>query len=189
MAIFHCPIQVIKRSAGRSVVEAAAYRSGTKLTCEWDGRTHDYTRKGGIVHTEILLPPHAPREFSDRSTLWNSVEMVEKARDAQLAREFEISLPVELSFEENLKLIRAYVKDNFADAGMCADLCVHDKGDGNPHAHVLLTMRPLKEDGTWGAKCRKVYDLDKQGNLLSRQGRTAARPRSAAMGQATKQVK
>lgn len=166
MAIFHCPIQIIKRSAGRSVVEASAYRSGTKLTNEWDGETYDYTKKGGIVHTEIMLPAHAPPEFSDRSTLWNSVEMVEKSRDAQLARELEIALPIELSFEENLKLIRAYVKDNFVDAGMCADFAIHDKGDGNPHAHVLLTVRPLKPNGKWGAKCRKVYDLDANGNRI-----------------------
>lgn len=166
MAIFHCPIQIIKRSAGRSVVEAAAYRSGTKLANEWDGETYDYTKKGGIVHTEIMLPAHASPEFSDRSTLWNSVEMIEKARDAQLARELEIALPIELSFEENLKLIRSYVKDNFVDAGMCADFAIHDKGDGNPHAHVLLTVRPLKENGKWGAKCRKVYDLDEHGNRI-----------------------
>lgn len=166
MAIFHCPIQIIKRSAGRSVVEAAAYRSGTKLTNEWDGETYDYTKKGGIVHTEIMLPAHAPPEFSDRSTLWNSVEMVEKSRDAQLARELEIALPIELSFEENLKLIRSYVKDNFVDAGMCADIGFHDKGDGNPHAHVLLTVRTLKPSGKWGAKCRKVYDLDEHGNRI-----------------------
>lgn len=166
MAIFHCPIQIIKRSAGHSVVEAAAYRSGTKLTNEWDGQTHDYTKKSGIVHTEIMLPAYAPPEFADRSVLWNSVEMIEKARDAQLARELEIALPVELSFEENLKLIRAYVKNNFVDAGMCADFAIHDKDDGNPHAHVLLTVRPLKENGKWGAKCRKVYDLDADGNRI-----------------------
>ena len=102
--------------------------------------THDYTHKGGIVHTEIMLPAHAPPEFSDRSTLWNSVEQ--------------------------LALVRAFVKDNFVDAGMCADFAIHDKGTGNPHAHILLTIRPLRPDRKWGPKCRKVYDLDSQGHRI-----------------------
>ena len=132
----HIPVSIIKRSAGRSAVAAAAYRSGTKLTNEWDGMTHDYTRKGGIVHAEIMLPAHAPPEFADRSILWNSVEQIEKARDSQLAREIEAALPRELSGEQQLALVRAYVKDNFVDKGMCADFAIHDKGTGNPHVHM-----------------------------------------------------
>lgn len=151
---------------GRSAVAAAAYRSGERLTNEWDGRTHDYTHKPGIVHTEIMLPAHAPPEFQDRSTLWNSVEQIEKSSDAQLAREIEVALPVELSRAEQLALVRAFVKGNFVDAGMCADFALHDKGDGNPHAHIMLTIRPLRPDGKWGPKCRKVYDLDSQGNRI-----------------------
>ena len=145
---------------------AAAYRSGEKLVNEWDGLTHDYTRKGGIVHTEIMLPAHAPPAFADRSTLWNSVEQIEKSSDAQLAREIEVALPVELSRAEQLALVRSFVKDNFVDAGMCADFAIHDKGTGNPHAHIMLTIRPIKENGKWGAKCRKVYDLDSQGQRI-----------------------
>ena len=144
IAICHIPIKIIQRSKGKSAVAAAAYRSGTKLTNEWDGLTHDYTHKGGVVHAEIMLPVHAPPEFADRSTLWNSVEQIEKARDSQLAREVEVALPRELTPEQQLALVRAYVKDNFVDAGMCADFALHDKGDGNPHAHILLTIRPLK---------------------------------------------
>ena len=166
IAIFHCPIQIIKRSIGKSAVAAAAYRSGERLTNEWDGMTHDYTHKGGIVHTEIMLPAHAPPEFQDRSTLWNSVEQIEKSSDAQLAREIEVALPVELSPAAQLALVQAFVKDNFVDAGMCADFAIHDKGTGNPHAHIMLTIRPLKPDGRWGPKCRKVYDLDSQGNRI-----------------------
>ena len=120
----HIPVSIIKRSAGRSAVAAAAYRSGTKLTNEWDGMTHDYTRKGGIVHAEIMLPAHAPPEFADRSILWNSVEQIEKARDSQLAREIEAALPRELSREQQLALVRAYVKDNFVGKGMCADFMI-----------------------------------------------------------------
>ena len=145
---------------------AAAYRSGEKLVNEWDGLTHDYTRKGGVVHVEIMLPSHAPPEFQDRSTLWNSVEQIEKSSDAQLAREIEVALPVELSRSEQLALVRAFVKDNFINAGMCADFAIHDKGTGNPHAHIMLTIRPIKENGKWGAKCRKVYDLDSQGQRI-----------------------
>ena len=145
---------------------AAAYRSGEKLVNEWDGMTHDYTRKGGVVHTEIMLPSHAPPEFQDRSTLWNSVEQIEKSSTAQLAREIEVALPVELSRAEQLALVRAFVKENFVDAGMCADFAIHDKGTGNPHAHIMLTIRPIKENGEWGAKCRKVYDLDGQGQRI-----------------------
>ena len=91
--------------------------------------THDYTRKGGIVHAEIMLPAHAPRSFADRSILWNSVEQIEKARDSQLAREIEAALPRELSGEEQLALVRAYVKDNFVDKGMCADFAIHGGKD------------------------------------------------------------
>lgn len=166
MAIFHCPIKIIQRSKGRSAVAAAAYRSGTKLTNEWDGLTHDFTRKGGVVHTEIMLPAHAPPGFSDRSTLWNSVERNEKSKNSQLAREIEVALPVELDRGQQLALVRSFVKDSFVDAGMCADFALHDKGTGNPHAHIMLTIRPLEKDGKWGAKCRKVYELDAQGKRI-----------------------
>lgn len=166
IAIFHCPIKIIQRSKGRSAVAATAYRSGEKLVNKWDGLIHDSTHKRGIVHREIMLPAHVPPEFSDRSTLRNSVEEIEKSSDAQLAREIEVALPVELSPAAQLALVRLYINDNFVAAGMCADFAIHDKGTGNPHAHVMLTMRPLKVDGTWGAKCRKVYDLDERGQRI-----------------------
>ena len=97
---------------------------------------------------------------------WNSVEQIEKAKDSQLARDIEAALPRELSREQQLALIRSFVKDNFVDKGMCADFALHDKGNGNPHVHILLTVRPLKESGQWGAKCRKVYDLDERGQRI-----------------------
>ena len=105
IAIYHWNIGIVSRGKGKSAVAAAAYRSGEKLTNEWDGMTHDYTRKGGVVHTEIMLPPHAPPSFSDRSTLWNSVELYEKAGNAQLAREIDAALPIELSREEQIRLV------------------------------------------------------------------------------------
>ena len=166
MAIFHCSIKVIKRSVGRSAVAAAAYRSGACMKNEWDGMTHDYTRKGGVVHTEILLPESASTDFADRSVLWNSIEQIEKSKDAQLAREIELALPAELSRTEQIKLARAYVQDTFVASGMCADFAIHDKDGGNPHAHILLTMRPLDANGEWGAKCRKEYLLDGHGQRI-----------------------
>ncbi|GHU57242.1 hypothetical protein AGMMS49975_22380 [Clostridia bacterium] len=156
MAIFHCSIKIFSRSKGKSAVAAAAYRSGEKITNEYDGEVHDYTRKGGVVHTEILLSENAPAEYADRSILWNAVEKSERYKTAQLAREIEIALPVELTREQNILLVRKYVKENFVSAGMCADICVHDKGDGNPHAHIMLTMRAIEKDGKWCAKSRNV---------------------------------
>lgn len=166
MAIYHCSIKIIKRSQGRSAVAAAAYRSGQRLTNEWDGITHDYTKKGGVVYSEIFLPAYAPSEFSDRSTLWNSVEKIEKSRNAQLAREIEIALPAELDRKDQITLVRTYVRDAFVASGMCADFSIHDKDDGNPHAHIILTLRPLNERSEWGTKCRKEYDLDGRGQRI-----------------------
>ena len=128
--------------------------------------THDYTRKGGVVHTEILLPDNAPAEYADRAVLWNAVEKIEKAKNAQLAREIELALPVELTREQNIFLVREYVNQHFVSAGMCADVCIHDKRDGNPHAHVMLTMRPFTEEKAWGDKQKKDYILDPQGNKI-----------------------
>ena len=166
IAIYHCSIKIVSRGKGKSAVAAAAYRSGEKLTNEWDGLTHDYTKKGGVVHSEILLPAHAPPAFSDRSTLWNSVELSEKSNNAQLAREAEIALPVELSREEQTRLVREYCSSQFVSKGMIADFNLHDTGGGNPHAHILLTMRPLDEKGAWLPKSKKEYVLDEKGEKI-----------------------
>ena len=127
IAIYHWNIGIVSRGKGKSAVAAAAYRSGEKLTNEWDGMTHDYTRKGGVVHTEIMLPPHAPPSFSDRSTLWNSVELYEKAGNAQLAREIDAALPIELSREEQIRLVREYCSSQFVSRGMCVDFAIHER--------------------------------------------------------------
>ena len=163
MAIYHLCIKIISRGKGKSAVAASAYRSGEKIKNEYDGVVHDFTRKGGIAHTEILLPQNAPKEFSNRSVLWNSVEKIEKSKNSQLAREIEVALPKELDREKQINLVREYVKENFVKVGMCADIALHDKNDGNPHCHILLTMRPLNEDTTWGAKSKKEYILDENG--------------------------
>lgn len=180
MAIYHLNVKIIGRNSGRSAVAAAAYRSGDTITNEWDGLTHDYSRKGWIEHTEIFLPEHAPKEFRDRSALWNAVEATEKAGSAQLAREIEVALPIELNPLEQLSLIKDFIEKNFVSVGMCADLAIHnppvtdsrkrpidEAGNPtqdrekmifrNPHAHIMLTMRPLDEQGQWQAKCQNAY--------------------------------
>ena len=166
MAIYHLCIKIISRGKGKSAVAASAYRSGEKIKNEYDGIVHDFTRKGGIAHTEILLPQNAPQKFLDRGILWNSVEKIEKSKNSQLAREIEIALPKELNRGKQIELVREYVKENFVKVGMCADIALHDKNDGNPHAHILLTMRPLNEDTTWGAKSKKEYILDENGEKV-----------------------
>lgn len=168
IAIYHCSIKIISRGKGKSAVAAAAYRSGEKLTNDYDGTTHDFTRKGGVVHTEILLPDNAPREYAERSTLWNAVEDVEKSKNAQLSREIEIALPNELSEAECIELAREFAQKTFVDKGMCADVCIHNpnREQKNIHAHIMLTMRPFNEDGTWGDKQKKEYLLDKNGNKI-----------------------
>lgn len=158
MSIYHFgQMKVISRASGRSAVGASAYISGEKLKNEYDGITHDYTKKQGVVFDEVMLPQNAPKEFENRETLWNEIEKIEKSKNSQLARSFEVGLQTEFTLEENIKLIRSYVKNNFIDKGMCADICIHDKGDGNPHAHVMLTMRKLDEQGKFLPKAQKEY--------------------------------
>ena len=164
MAIYHSTTKIIGRSSGRSSVAAAAYRSGEELTNERDGLVHDYSRKGGIAHAEIMIPENAPEWAADRNKLWNEVEKIEKSSKAQLAREVEIAVPNELKREQQIELVQEYAKENFVKKGMVADIALHDKGDGNPHAHIMLTMRPFEEDGSWGDKQKKEYILDKNGN-------------------------
>ena len=148
MAIYHCSIKIIGRSDGKSAVASSAYRSGEKLTDDRTGLIHDFTKKRGVVFTEVSLPAHAPPEYADRNVLWNAVEKAEKKSNAQLAREIEVALPKELSRECQIEIVRRYVQENFVSVGMCADWALHDKGDGNPHAHIMLTMRGIKPDGS-----------------------------------------
>lgn len=174
MALYHFHVEQIKRSEGRTAVASAAYRAGEKLHNLWDGETHDYTKKGGIVLTEIILPEHAPQRFLDRSTLWNEVEQVEKHYKAQLAYSFDMALQNEFSMEENIKLAREFVQKYFVSEGMICDLAVHqpDREEGgipNPHFHVLVPIRPLNADGTWGDKQHRVYHLDEDGNRIKKE--------------------
>lgn len=166
MAIYHCSIKIIGRSTGRSATSAAAYRAGVKIYDDELGETFDYSKKRGVAFSEVLLCDNAPEEFIDREKLWNSVQAIETQKNAQLCREIEVALPVELSREEQIKLVREYIQQKFISSGMCADWALHDKGDGNPHAHILLTVRPIKSNGEWGAKRKDSYALDDQGNKI-----------------------
>ena len=153
MAIYHLSAKIVSRSEGRSVVGAAAYRSGESLYDERTGQTFDYTHKAGVEYSEILAPPEAPSWIHDREVLWNAVEQVERRKDAQLAREIEIGLPVELNKGQQVALLRDYVGGTFVSRGMVADVALHLDNPDNPHAHVLLTTRQMTSEG-FGAKRR-----------------------------------
>lgn len=171
MAIFHFTVTQKKRSKGDSAVSAAAYQAGEKLYSEYYGEHTDYSRKQGVVLSEILLPSHAPPEFADRQTLWNAVEKAERGKNAQLAYRFEFSLQNEFSTEENIALARTFLLEHFVSRGMVVDFAIHepDRGQGgvpNPHVHVLCPIRPLNPDGSWGKKQRREYLLDENGQRI-----------------------
>lgn len=159
---FHFSVNIISRGKGKSAVASAAYISGEKIKNEWDGVTHDYTRKEKILVKNIILPDHIPKEFNDRSTLWNKVEMAEKNSNAQLARQFIIGLPKELSLSENKNLVERYIKENLTSQGMIVDYAIHDESqdkNGNIHCHIMTIMRPINEKGEFLAKSKKEYIL------------------------------
>ena len=150
---------------------AAAYRAGEKLHSKYYGEDSDYTRKGGVICSEILLPSHAPPEYADRETLWNAVEKAERGKKAQLAYSFDIALQNEFSMQENIALARQFLLENFVSRGMVVDFSVHspDKEDGgisNPHFHVMCPIRPIESDGSWGNKQRREYVLDEHGERV-----------------------
>ena len=162
----HNEISIVQRSQRQSAVAAAAYQSGEKLFCEYDQQVKHYPEKRGIVHNEILLPANAPPEYADRNTLWNAAEAVEKQWNSQLARRWVLSIPREIPPDQYAALVRDFCNQQFVSKGMCVDFAIHDKGDGNPHAHVMLTMRAMDEHGKWLPKSRKVYDLDENGERI-----------------------
>ena len=165
MAIYHLEAKIVSRGAGRSAVAAAAYLSCSRMLNEYDGVQHDYTRKQGLGWRQVFLPPTAPAEWQDRETLWNAVEETETAKDSRLAREFVAALPIELSREEQIQLLQDFIKEQFVADGMCADAAIHDPypPGHNPHAHILLTVRPLDEKGKWQYKTEKEYLCVKDG--------------------------
>lgn len=150
MAIYHLEAKVVSRGTGRSACAASAYLSCSAIYNDYDGVQHDYTRKKGLVWEQVLLPDCAPVEWQDRSVLWNAVEENEKTKDSRLAREFVPALPVELNPEQWKELLSDFIQGSFVSDSMCADVAIHDPDPPghNPHAHILLTVRPLNPDGT-----------------------------------------
>ena len=163
MAIYHLEAKVVSRGAGRSAVAASAYLSCSRLYNDYDGIQHDYTKKQGLVWQQVFLPEYAPQEWQDREQLWNAVEEVETAKDSRLAREFVVALPIELSREEQVELLQEFIREQFVSDGMCADAAIHDTDGHNLHAHILLTVRPLDEQGRWQYKTEKEYLCVKDG--------------------------
>ena len=150
---------MVSRGTGRSAVAASAYLSCSKILNDYDGVQHDYTRKKGLVWQQVFLPEYAPQEWQDRCVLWNAVEENEKTKDSRLAREFVVALPIELSETQWEKLLSDFISDTFVTDGMCADVAIHDPDPPghNPHAHIMLTVRPLDEKGNWQYKTEKEY--------------------------------
>ena len=157
MAIFHLSAKLISRANGSSAVAAAAYRSASRLHDDRLDRAHDFSNKAGVVWSEVMLPPGAPEAWRDREVLWNAVEAAELRKDAQLAREVEFALPRELTQDEGVELARDFVRQEFVDRGMVADLNVHwdigADGEVRPHAHVMLALREARPEG-FAAKVR-----------------------------------
>ena len=163
MAIYHLEAKVISRSSGRSAVAASAYMSCSKILNDYDGVLHDFTRKHGLIWKHIFLPENAPQEWQDRSELWNAVERAEKTKDSRLARELVVALPVELNKEQWINLLTEYIQSNYVADGMCADVAIHDTDGHNPHAHIMLTVRPLDNKGKWQYKTEKEYLCKRNG--------------------------
>lgn len=159
MAIYHMQAKIVSRGKGRSAVAASAYMSCSSVTNEYDGVHHDYTRKKGLVWEQVFLPENAPVEWQDHAILWNAVEDAEKSKDSRLAREFVVALPRELNADQQIALLTEYIQQQFVADGMCADVGIHDPDPPghNPHAHILLTIRPLDEHGKWQYKTEKEY--------------------------------
>ena len=157
MAIYHNEVKIITRGEGRSACAAAAYIGCTAIYNDYDGIQHDYTKKQGLVWDQVFLPPMAPAEWQDKEKLWNAVEAAEKSKDSRLAREMILALPIELSKKEWIAIMTEFIQEHFVSDGMCAQVAVHDTDGTNPHAHVLLTVRPLNQDGTWQNKTEKEY--------------------------------
>ncbi len=164
----HFKVEILGRGKGthNSVVGYAAYCARTRLRNERDGHIYNWSRQNDIVFSKIMLPENAPRRFFDRSVLWNEVEKIEKCKNAQLARTLVIALPSEFSTDAQERVVCQYVQDYFVNYGMCADINIHDKSDGNPHAHIILTMRSIDKNGKWMAKQEKIYQLDKNGKKI-----------------------
>lgn len=167
MAIYHLSVKFVKRSSGRSATAAAAYRAAEKIHDYKTDITHDYRKKRSVFGAEIIAPEGSPEWVYQREKLWNEVEKVEKRCDAQVAREIDIALPVELNREQKKELAKDFVREQLASKGMIADIAFHNFDSHNPHAHILLTTRPINDDGRFGFKERSWNKKDALEQLRS----------------------
>lgn len=158
MAIFHLEFKIVKRSEGMSSCRKAAYHNRSRITDDRTGNTYDFSHRTDLFHHQILAPVSAPAHIIESSaTLWNEVERVERQKDGQTARYFDVAIPCEISNEDKIKLVVEYCQKNFVDKGMIADIAFHDLDGNNPHAHVMLTLKPITADG-FGKKERSWND-------------------------------
>ena len=166
----HTHVDIVSRSKGESVIAKAAYNARDKLKDDYYGKTHDYSKKDDLVFSKIFLPEHIPKKFSKREYLWNEVEKIEKSKNSQLARNLLFTLPRELNEEDRIKLISEFIEENFTSKGMIADCNIHNPtasdNEEQPHAHILLTLREIDEQGNWKAKSKKEYILDENGEKI-----------------------
>ena len=166
----HTHVDIVSRSKGESVIAKATYNARDKLKDDYYGKTHDYSKKDDLVFSKIFLPEHIPKEFSKREYLWNEVEKIEKSKNSQLARNLLFTLPRELNEEDRIKLISEFIEENFTSKGMIADCNIHNPtasdNEEQPHAHILLTLREIDEQGNWKAKSKKEYILDENGEKI-----------------------
>lgn len=177
MAIYHCSIKPVSRGNGRSSTAAAAYRAGVCLADERTGEIHDYTRKQGVEHSELVLPEGVNL---DREQLWNAAENAEKRKDARVAREFEVALPAELAPEKRRELAHDFAKSLVEKYGVAADVAIHAPGKGgdqrNYHAHILVTTRQIGPEGL-----EAKTDLEQEDKALRAAGKPSGREQIEAL--------
>ncbi len=176
LADYHFSVKHLKRSKGQSAVASAAYQACEKLHSDYYNEISDYSHKGGLIISEILLPPHVPKEYANRGFLWNEVEKAESRKDAQLAYKFDFALMNEFTIEENIELARRFILENFVSRGMICDWAFHfpeqSRDNANPHIHLMCPIRPMNENGNWGAKQKNVFLYDESGNpILNSKGK------------------
>ena len=165
MAIFYMRTSIVRASSGKSAVASAAYQAAQALHNEKLNHTFSYSRKEEVIHSEIMLPDNAPDSFHDRQTLWNAVEAKESKTNSRYARQFVIATPKEWSAEETIERAREFIQSALVDKGMIADWSFHIK-DGNPHIHIMATVRGFNPDGSWAVMERKTYALDEHGERI-----------------------
>ena len=165
-----CPtgsFKIISRGKGQSCMASCAYYAGEKKYSEYECCwKYPHSSPARVKWVEVMLPPNAPRAYADPQTLWNAVDAAETSVNAQTARSMLFALPRELTDEQNLALVRDFCQKEFVDKGMICNFFYHDKGDGNPHVHIMLTLRAMDENGKWLPKSKNVYALDENGNRI-----------------------